>query len=225
MPIEIIKFSDQESACKAIAGEMINKLEKDLGQREKVMLITSGGNSPARILPFLAASETELSRIVFISGDERIVSPGHEDSTEGMTLAIFEKQGKSINYIGLGGYTSPEDARHYWLSSLREYELPVSVALLGVGEDGHFSSFFPGRGEINDNNNLVLSIPETYPHKHNRLALNLDYLLKAELILIPVFGEKKKAVIRKAINERNTGKIPVSTLLAKASMPVKIYEV
>ena len=225
MTTQIFQYSNIADACAAIAGSMQKKIADDLLHRDEVSVLVSGGNSPRLILPALAKSGLDFSRINFLSCDERIVAPEHEDSTEGMVVNLFRKEGIAINYTGLGGHTSADRALAYWKDAISRLAPAVSAALLGVGEDGHFSSFFPGRGEIFIRDSLAIPVPETPPHKHDRLTLGLDFILKSELIVMPVFGERKKAVIAQAISVNDVIRTPVSVLFSGNNVPLEIYEV
>jgi 6-phosphogluconolactonase len=220
MEHEMINCPDNFTAYGMIAETIRGKLEYDLRAHDKVVFIVSGGKTPTFILPLVSSFSLDFSRIIFIASDERVVPPACPDSTEGMIISIFRENNVEINYIGLDGCITAGTALQSWKEQLTEHTgTHVSIALLGMGEDGHFASFFPGRPEITSKE-IVMSVSETPPHRHQRLTLGLSYLLRSDMIVLPALSERKKEVIQLAM----TGKpYPVSFLLRQQHTPLKIF--
>jgi 6-phosphogluconolactonase len=207
-------------AYKKIADEIIEILTRDLNSYGKVVFIVSGGITPSKILPLVANSELDFNRIIFIASDERVVPTSSPDSTEGMIKRIFDNYNIKINYIGLGANTKLTAALNYWKENLTSISnLPVSVALLGVGEDGHFASFFPFKSEIHSNESAI-AVTETPPHLYSRLTLGINIIYRAGSILLPALSDAKNQIVREnPVSDR----YPVSAIINQNRIPVLIY--
>ena len=101
---------------------------------------------------------------------------------------------------------------------------PASIALLGMGEDGHIASLFPDaacleKGLDLDNPERCLAV-ETAASPHPRISLTLSTLVRSREILLLFFGEAKQRVFE---NARQAGAdYPVSSLLRQDVAPVRV---
>ena len=119
---------------------------------------------------------------------------------------------------------SPDDACDRLLARRNELPAPFACTLLGMGEDGHFASLFP------DYANLARALDSHAPpgfvavstaaSPHPRISMNLAALLESREILLLIFGEAKKRVLRRAGKPHS--RLPVARLLAQSRTPVRI---
>ncbi|HEY9218998.1 MAG TPA: 6-phosphogluconolactonase, partial [Phenylobacterium sp.] len=103
--------------------------------------------------------------------------------------------------------------------------LPFDAVLLGMGDDGHIASLFPGspalaRGLDPDAEAYVLQVPE--PHGSPplpRITLTLAALIQARGVVVLISGEGKRAVVERALAGED---LPVRALLCQDRAPVRI---
>ena len=108
MPIETLLFPDRDSAETACAAWLGDRLETAPARSSgRVSLLLSGGSTPTRVLPTLLNFDLDWVRVDCLASDERLVSPDHPDSTEGMIRRLFTEADRPITYAGLKGATDP----------------------------------------------------------------------------------------------------------------------
>ncbi len=138
----------------------------DTDARRPVAICLSGGSTPRRLYQLLATPPfTECmpwARTHFFFGDERFVPPDHPDSNFRMVReALFDHAPvlpggiHPVPTVGL----SPQDAALAYARTLAQYygadmldpARPLfDVMLLGLGEDGHTASLFPGHPALEE---------------------------------------------------------------------------
>jgi len=191
----------------------------DLGRhaiqlRGRFLLALSGGSTPQRLYQSLAqpagTQQTEMDwrRTVFLFGDERCVGPDHPDSNYGMARAsLFTPLGipREQVYRMPGENPDPPSAAGEYERSLRtitgcpEPEFPrLDLALLGLGEDGHTASLFPGSMALQESRHLVTvgRSPKGIPM---RLTLTLGVINRASVVLFLVTGSTKAQMVRRIL--------------------------
>ncbi|SLM47572.1 6-phosphogluconolactonase [Nitrospira japonica] len=181
--------------------------------RGRFLLALSGGSTPQRLYQALAQpakSQTEMDwhRTVFLFGDERCVSPDHPDSNYGMARAsLFAPLDIPPGHVHRmsGENPDPRAAADEYERSLRtvvgctEPEIPsLDLVLLGLGEDGHTASLFPGTTTLLESHRLVTvgRSPKGIPL---RLTLTLGVINRASVILFLVTGSTKAQIVRRIL--------------------------
>jgi 6-phosphogluconolactonase len=186
--------------------------EQAIRLRGRFLLVLSGGSTPRRLYKTLATSEwkqrVEWQRTTILFGDERCVPPDHPESNYGMSLAtLFQPLGIGTDRVyRMKGET--QDAS----SAAREYEellwrvsqcpaptIPqLDLVLLGLGEDGHTASLFPGTGALHDQTHLV-AVGQAPKGVTLRLTLTLGVINRASVVLFLVTGSTKAQMVRRIL--------------------------
>jgi 6-phosphogluconolactonase len=105
---------------------------------------------------------------------------------------------------------------------------PLDVAVLGMGEDAHTASLFPGAPgfarAIATDERLAWVVPEQapIPAPHARLTFTLHALLQARELLLSISGEPKLAVYRRAAEQADPA-LPISLVLNQQQTPVSVW--
>ncbi len=220
-------FTALVAECQDLIGEAISK-------HGVATLLVSGGTTPAPLYEALSKSELNWKKIKIALVDERWVGLEHSASNEALirrTLLI--NNAKSAEFIGMK--TSAAKASTGQKETEQRYQSlpqPFSVAIVGMGPDGHTASLFPHADGLQqalkaDNPNLTAAISaqqsEVTGPNTERLTLTLSALLKTERLIILFTGEDKLAVFNAAQKPGSIEELPIRALLHQDDVPVELY--
>jgi len=200
---------DRSSALTQLMASMIQEKQLQSGDsaehKELFSLAISGGKSPARLFELWAtewADKIPWERVAFFWVDERAVPPDDPQSNYGMAKRLlFDRLPISGNNLHrIAGERAPlDEALRY--SSLVESILPVKdgvpqfdLIILGVGEDGHTASIFPGQEHLyHPKYSYSTSVN---PHNgQSRITMTGTTILSAKKSIFYLMGESKKETI------------------------------
>jgi 6-phosphogluconolactonase len=190
-------------------------------------LALSGGSTPKALYGLLAeqamAKRLDWSRAAVFFGDERCVPPDHADSNFRMANETLIKPLKipQDRVFRMHGEDEPDQAARRYEENLRkEFGVPApawprfDLVLLGLGDDGHTASLFPGTPALSERKRLV--VPNQAPQgARQRLTFTAPLINQARAVLFLVSG-KSKAPALKAVLEGRTadpGKYPAKLIL------------
>jgi len=184
------------SCAETIAAELRSSIEA----RGSATLCLAGGTTPQRAYEALAAlgAVVDWSKVVVYFGDERCVPPDHPDSNFRMAnLALFgpaRVPPESVRRL------RGEDANYDAAARAYEAELPESfdVLVLGIGEDGHTASLFPGAPALRERTRRVVHVVGDKPPP-NRLTITPPVIENARLVLVLATGRGKAVAVRRAL--------------------------
>ncbi len=205
----ITVFDNLDTLYKKAADTFVELSEKAVQKHDKFVVALSGGSSPKAIFNLLATEEysqkINWGKIYFFWVDERWVSLNDEKSNAKMTFeALFNKVPVSKDHIfpmykdGI----EPEDyAKEYEqdIKNILGEEGIFDFILLGMGDDGHTASLFPGEAILDEKEKWV----DAYylkPQEMFRITLTAPIINKAENILVVAFGESKKHALNEVLN-------------------------
>jgi 6-phosphogluconolactonase len=197
-----------EFAVLASAEEVASTAANDIASylREGARtLVLAGGTTPRRCYELLAKLEVEWGRISILFGDERCVPPSDPESNYRMARESLLDQVAPAVVYRVPAELGPE-------VGAAEYEkvvaaLTLDVILLGVGEDGHTASLFPGHPALSATG-LVVGVNGSPKPPPRRVTLTLTALRSARRVIILATGAgKSEAVERAARGEVPSGMI------------------
>ena len=197
-----------EAAAKFTAERVVQILSGTLEKHESASLVLSGGETPRRVYQLLGSDSfrrlVAWDRVQFFFGDERMVSPDHPDSNYGMARReLFDHlsiPAKNIHRIK--GEFAPEKAALEYadeLHSIYQKTIPrFDCIMLGIGEDGHTASLFPGTDALNEKrrSTAALFVPRL---KTWRVSLTFPVINNARQVLFLAEGGKKASIVQKVI--------------------------
>jgi 6-phosphogluconolactonase len=197
----------------AAAGDVAGIVSAVVARRNACTLALTGGGIARRVYEALAAghrTSVPWHRVHFFWGDERHVPPDHPDSNFKMAndtlLRPLGTAGDHIHRIPaeLADAAAAADAYDTTLRTffgVSEGALPsFDLLLLGMGDDGHVASLFPGSDAVHSRDRLVLA--PWAPHLGAyRITLSLPVLNAAAAVRLVVSGSKKADVLRRVLEE------------------------
>ncbi|MGH9346345.1 MAG: 6-phosphogluconolactonase [Vicinamibacterales bacterium] len=184
------------------AAQVVALASEAVRARGVAMICLAGGTTPSRTYELLA-SERWRGRIVWERvhlywSDERHVPPDHKDSNYGMArdALVMHVPIPAAHVHRIRGELPPDEA-----ARLYERELParLELLLLGLGEDAHLASIFPGSPLVRERRRRVA--PVWVPHlKAYRITLTPPAILAADRILMLAAGAMKASAVAAAID-------------------------
>jgi 6-phosphogluconolactonase len=180
---------------------------------ERFGLCLSGGSTPKRVYELLGAKDLSAAldwqKVHLFWGDERFVPPDHRDSNFRMVReALIDHApipAAQVHPIPTNSGT-PEEAAALYEATLQVFygsksldpERPLfDVTLLGLGEDGHTASLFPGTKALDERDAWVTSIIGVKPEP--RISLTYPALQSSRVIVFIVSGAKKRDILARVL--------------------------
>lgn len=207
--MNITIFSNLDVLFRKSADLFVELSEKAIQEHGKFTVALSGGSSPKAIFSLLSTKEyadkIEWNKVYFFWVDERWVSLDDEKSNFKMTLeTLLDKVPVNKDQV-FPMYKEGIEPEDY----AKEYEIQIRTVLsdegifdfilLGMGDDGHTASLFPGEKVLHEKEKWVdayyLKSQEMY-----RITLTEPIINKAENILIVTFGTSKKHALNEVVH-------------------------
>lgn len=224
MPLQRQVYPDIESLSRGVADFAAAALQNTLSRQQQVTLAVPGGNTPRHYLPALAKCALPWDRITVTLTDERWVDTDDEQSNERLVQHfLMQHLPKNAHFVGLKtDHTDPFTAVESVHQRLTALPLPLSLALLGLGEDGHIASLFPGMSpEIPTTRHCVVVAPPIAPSP--RISLSLTLLAQSEQIALVVTGQNKRMLLDR-LTKLPDSQLPIVRLLKRTKIPVIVFE-
>jgi len=126
-----------------------------------------------------------------VFGDERFVPVDHPDSNEGMARAAL------LDAVPVGSVRSARGAGADPATAAAAYDVviaglaPLDLVHLGLGEDGHTASLFPGSPALDERDRRVVATGDEL-HPWPRLTLTFPALAAARRVVVTVEGAAKR---------------------------------
>lgn len=217
-------FPDIESLSQGFADFAATALRDTLSRKPQATLAIPGGNTPRHYLPALAKYQLPWDRITVTLSDERWVNVNDAQSNEHLVKQhLMNRLPANARFVGLKtDHDNPFDAIEAIHQRLDKLPLPLSLTVLGLGEDGHIASLFPGMNpDLADTHHCVAAAPPVAPSL--RVSLSLKLLAKSERIVLVVTGESKRRLLDR-VSENPDSKLPVVWLMRHAQATITIFE-
>ncbi len=212
--IEVL--SDLEALSLRAASIFASASRNSIAKKKRFAVAISGGSTPRRLYMLLGSeayrNQVDWQYVHFFWADERCVPKDDEASNFRTAFdALLSKiplPDKNIHRIK--GEEAPEKAARDYEEEIRRFfggsEWPgFDLIILGMGEDGHTASLFPGSKSLEETVRLAIPVYLEEPRK-NRISLTLPVLNNADQILFLVAGPSKAALLSEVLGERGKKK-------------------
>ena len=212
MNFELRIFHDLESLSREAARIFSKQAAKAMEERGRFLTALNGGGTPQRLFRLLGEEfreEIAWDRIHIFWGDERCVPPGEPGSNYGQAQEAFLDHVPipDANIHRVKGEQEPaEAARDYALTLSRFATAPLDfprfdLVYLGLGEDGHTASLFPGSPV--DVTEPVLSVTAQYQDRPaDRVTLTPLVINQARMVVFMAAGEQKAITLAEVLSGR-----------------------
>ncbi len=196
-----------KSFVKDAVDLILDKANAKLEGRGRFLLGLCGGRTAEPVYAELAERGKTLDwdRITMTFSDERCVGPEHADSNFGMAKrSLFEDiEIPPENIFRIHGEEPPDSAASSYEKSIVHLAegdiLSHNLLLLGVGEDGHTASLFPGTKALAERTRLV--VPNFVPKQNSwRITFTYPLINASRHIIFLVNHKEKKRTIDAILN-------------------------
>ena len=212
MKPEIHIFNDLEDLSRAAVNLFVEQANQSIAERDSFLVALNGGSTPTRLFQLLATDygkSVDWSRVHVFWGDERCVLPGDAGSSYGQARDILLSHVliPDANIHRIKGELEPAEASKDYSLTLREFASPglkwprFDLVYLGMGEDGHTASLFPGSPvDVSEPTRPVTAHYQDRPA--NRVTLTPVVFNCARVIVFMANGEKKANTLAEVLSDR-----------------------
>ena len=226
-PVPLIEeryFSDIQACGEALAESLAACVERNLARKGRASLAVSGGRTPRWVFPALAAMPLAWEKVAVTLTDERWVDADDPQSNEKLVRdLLLVDHAASARFTGLKtADETPEEGVGDCRRRLADFPWPLDALFLGLGEDGHIASLFPGR-ELDLATDVSCLATEAPGGGPARMSLAPAVLLAAGEIFLILAGAAKRSAYRRAKRPGPFSELPVRLVLHQDRSPVTVF--
>jgi 6-phosphogluconolactonase len=195
-------YKNPEAVAQAAADYLFQQIETCVAEKGLCHVVLPGGSTPARCLELLAEKPLPWINIHWYPGDERCYPVGHVERNDTMiTAKLFSQQplssqkGASKNFFPIPAELGPEQGAEAY-AALLDATAGMDIVVLGMGEDGHTASLFPGNVALDDSRSAV-PVYDAPKAPLQRVSIGLSTLSNAGECIVIATGENKREALLK----------------------------
>ncbi|MCF7969564.1 MAG: 6-phosphogluconolactonase [Methylococcaceae bacterium] len=186
-------FDSIDQLAEAVCRRILAAADKSIGARGTFKLVLAGGTAPVKAYQLLATKHADWSKWHIYHGDERCL-PVDDDERNSLVA-----EQKWLNLVAI-----PKTQIHNIPAELgaevgaKQYADVVAAAgvfdlvLLGMGEDGHTASLFPGH--VHNEDELTHAVHHSPKPPSDRVSMSARALSNTKELIFVVSGDKKEAL-------------------------------
>jgi len=207
-------FPSPYDLAEKFAEEMVNMIAESAQKQKQFTIALSGGSTPELLFTLLSEKFAESVPWQYVHvfwGDERCVAPDNAESNFGMTMKklLGKIEIPFMNIHRIKGEDDPEnEALRYsdeiLIHTMNRNGLPLfDLIMLGLGEDGHTASIFPGHLELLNSDKICETASHPVTHQ-KRITLTGKVINNADAVTFLVTGKKKESIVEKMFKKDPT---------------------
>jgi len=215
-------YPDLESLSRAAAALLVTQANLAVAARGRFSVALAGGNTPRRTYELLAApplkDQAPWDRVHVFWGDERGVPLNDPRSNARMAKEAWLDRGPipADQIHPMNGADDPAAAARQYEAQLREFfagQPPrLDLVLLGLGDDGHTASLFPGTKVLKERQRWAAAVYLGEPNL-NRVTLTAPLINQAAVVAFLVAGGAKAGVLREILHgPYDPGRLPAQLI-------------
>ena len=190
------RFDSADAVAQAAAARIYSAAEEAIAERGRFRVVLAGGTTPKAAYTLLREMPAQWAEWFVYFGDERCLPPDDPQRNSVMACEAWLAHVPipPAQIFAIPAEQGPEEgAQHY--ASVVDGAIPFDLVLLGMGEDGHTASLFPGQPL--DESALVVAVHDAPKPPPARISLGLGALNTGREVLILVTGAGKQAAVRR----------------------------
>jgi 6-phosphogluconolactonase len=221
-------FADKATLASELADAVAGHIDAAIAERGEAAIAVSGGSTPAKFFAALGKrKDVDWSKVVVTLVDERWVDELSDRSNAGLVnQKLLQGPAASARFLPLYSGGAEPDATQIarTAAGLQHLPRPFAAVVLGMGNDGHTASFFPGGDTLSEALSAagpVIAIRAPGAGEP-RVTFTLPRLLETDALFLHIEGEGKAEVLEKALSEGPVEEMPVRAVL-RAGRPITVY--
>ena len=227
---DLIRHSEPDAWIEAVANEMAQILNHDIEAFGRTRMLLSGGTTPAPVYEALAELDVKWDRVEVSLVDERWLSPSDSDSNAWLVREHLLKRAESAHFDPLVRVGKPLPECVYTANLQAQHSQRPAVAVLGMGNDGHTASLFPGSRD------LGRALESTLPYAALdatgcpganqwplRITLTPHGLRRCRQRLLLLRGKQKLEVLKQALESNNAQLYPILNAIDMEGPKLRIH--
>jgi 6-phosphogluconolactonase len=220
---KIVILEDAQAVHVRAAEEIAHFAGEDICTHAEFNICLSGGSTPTASYELLATRfklSVDWREVRFFWGDERCVPPENPLSNFGVAnQALLSKLGLRPDQLHrIKGELPPAEGATQYEEDLRESfgidegEFPrFGLILLGLGDNAHTASLFPGDGALKEEHRLAVAV-EVDAEPKNRITLTAPLINNADRVMFLVSGKGKAEAVRNIFGPRDPDRFPAQLI-------------
>ncbi|MFL6752366.1 MAG: 6-phosphogluconolactonase [Sphingomicrobium sp.] len=223
------EYDSLDELADAVAGDVGFIVDSAVDARNAALLALPGGDAVA-LYAKLAAQKLPWKRVTIVPTGDRVVAVDSDQSNVRALAKTFLPTGARVVPLVSAAADDYRLAGNAADARLQDLPWPPDLVWLGMGEDGHTASMFPGPDlqsalDAPKARRAIGLLPDPLPADSPvpRIALTRAAILSARTILITLTGQEKRALLEQAIADGHSSKLPIGRVLAEAEQPIDIH--
>jgi 6-phosphogluconolactonase len=207
-------FQTPYELAETFAEEMVEMVKQAGNKKKPFTIALSGGSTPELLFSLLGdhfADKISWKSVHLFWGDERCVPPDHNESNFGMTKRKFidNTEIPFSNIHRIRGEADPESEAVRYSEEIKMFTgsrntLPLfDLVILGLGDDGHTASIFPGHNELLTSPKICEVAYHPLTHQR-RITITGRVINNSERVVFLVTGSRKAEIVENIINKKAT---------------------
>jgi 6-phosphogluconolactonase len=222
-PPEIKVFPDATAIATEAAERIVALAQAAIEMKNLFTIALSGGSTPKKLYEILASDayrkEIDWTRVEVFFGDERCVPPDHPESNFRMAReALLSKIPiPGDNIYRMRGEIDPEEGATEYGRMLKDKfgDGGLDVVLLGMGDDGHTASLFPGTKAVTETHHRVVAnyAEHSTTGKSWRITMTAPFINESDQVLVLVAGASKTQRLAEVLEgPRDPERLPIQLI-------------
>lgn len=220
------KYPNSQLLIEDLTAHIVKDLQQAINNKGHASIAVSGGKTPIPLFKLLSQQDLEWHNVFITLVDDRWVDDTDDASNEKLVLTyLLQNKAKLANFVGLkNSCDNPFDGAKITDKILNKIPMPFDVLILGMGEDGHTASLFPGAAnlmaglDMKSGRKVVGMTPLTAPL--DRITLTLPTILDSQNIYLHLVGESKMQVLEQAEKGDDINQMPIRAILQQNKVNV-----
>lgn len=227
--VEFLEFPSAGMLVAALATRISDLLREGIHRRGQASLAVSGGSTPIPLFVRLAETDLQWDKVTVSLVDERWVEPEAPDSNENLVRTwLLRYKAAAARFIPMKTREATAVQGEEACAILqRTIPLPPDCLILGMGNDGHTASLFPGAKNLDAAVDLhsgkICMAMQPPAASHERMTMTLPAILASRQLFLLLQGEDKKKTLALAQEEGDAREMPVRFILRQVTTPLAVY--
>jgi len=211
---DILIFRDSNEISDYIIEKWAETAEREIGRKNEFTVALSGGSTPVHVYRNLASQTSlpwEKTHVFMV--DERFVpydSDGNNFRMINESLLLHVGiPARNVHPIITSNNSARDCAANYENDIISFFKLSpgafpnIDLVLLGIGQDGHTASLFPGTASLSERSHLAVAVTPLKESQKDRITITFPVINNASNVMFLATGESKAGILRKIIKMKN----------------------